>query len=79
MIPKKFEPLLFSLILSGMMSLLVSGVTTWRVGGLHPAFLQQWLQAWLTAWTLAFPAVTVLAPATRRLVALLVAKDGPAR
>ena len=30
MLPHKFAPMLFGLLLSGMMSLLVSGVATWR-------------------------------------------------
>ena len=34
MIPKKYGPILFSLILSGLMSLLVSGIATFRAAGL---------------------------------------------
>lgn len=38
MLPKRFVPLLFSLILSGLMSLLVSGISTYRAAGLVPGF-----------------------------------------
>lgn len=75
MIPKKYAPLLFSLILSGLMSLLVSGISTFRALGLVPDFVTLWSRAWLTAWLFAFPAVMVVAPVARRVVDLLTARD----
>ena len=72
MIPARFAPVLFGLILSGLMSLLVSGIATWRAVGLPADFVALWLSAWLNAWAVAFPAVLVVAPVTRRLVARLV-------
>lgn len=68
MIAKKYAPLLFALMLSGVMSLLVSGIATLRAVGLANTFVVPWMLAWLTAWALAFPAVLVVAPWTRRLV-----------
>jgi DNA-binding transcriptional LysR family regulator len=68
MIPKKFAPILFGLMLSGLMSLLVSGISTVRAIGMPPGFVATWLGAWLTAWAIAFPSVLVVAPITRRLV-----------
>lgn len=75
MFPKKFAPALFGLILSGLMSFLVSGISTYRAAGLGDHFVAVWMGAWLTAWLVAFPVVLVVAPLTRRLVTLLVAKD----
>lgn len=72
MFPKKFAPALFGLILSGLMSLLVPGISTWRATGFGDHFVGVWIGAWLTAWLIAFPVVLVVAPLTRRLVALLV-------
>lgn len=72
MFPKTFAPALSGLILSGLMSLLVAGISTWRAVGAADGFAGQWAGAWLTAWPLAFPVVLVVAPLTRRLVALLV-------
>lgn len=69
MIPKKYAPILFALILSGLMSLMVSGISTYRVAGPLPDFASLWLSAWLTAWLFAFPAVLVVAPVARRVVA----------
>ena len=68
MIPAKFAPALFGLILSGLMSLLVSGISTFRAAGLGPQFAGVWLGAWLTAWLIAFPVVLVVAPHPRRRV-----------
>ena len=69
MIPQRFAPVLFGFILSGLMSLLVSGIATWRALGLVDDFVGLWFIAWVNAWLVAFPAVLIVAPITRRLVA----------
>lgn len=71
MIPLRFAPLLFSAVLSGLMSLIVSAISTWRVLGFAPAFISSWLASWAIAWAIAFPTVAVIAPLTRRLVGAL--------
>jgi len=73
MIPQKFSPLLFGLILSGLMSLLVSGISVVRAAGLGHGFASSWMDAWLTAWLFAFPIVLVVAPLTRAAVTRLTA------
>jgi hypothetical protein len=73
MIPRKFAPVLSSFMLSGLMSLLVSGISTFRMGGLVPGFVGLWLGGWLTAWLIAFPVVLVVAPLTRKAVDRLTA------
>ena len=72
MIPPRYAPQLFALILSGLMSLLVSAIATLPASGLGPPFIDIWLGAWLTAWLFAFPTVLLVAPLTQRLVRLLV-------
>lgn len=67
MIPRKFEPILFGFILSGLMSLLVSGISTFRATGLVSGFLMLWAGSWLVAWLFAFPAVLLVAPVARRV------------
>lgn len=74
MIPRKYEPLLFSLILSGLMSLLVSGISTFHAIGLATHFSKQWGSAWLTAWLFAFPAVLLITPLARKAVQLVTAQ-----
>ena len=71
MIPARYAQLLFAFILSGMMSLLVSGISTWLSVGFTAQLPQAWVGSWLPSWLIAFPAVLVLAPLTRRVVARL--------
>jgi len=73
MIPRKVGPALFGLILSGLMSLVVSGITAFRTAtGAAPDLIGLWLGAWLTAWLFAFPIVLVAAPLARGVVQRLV-------
>lgn len=72
MIPARFAPVLFGLILSGLMSLIVSGIATARATGMVPEFPGLWMAAWVTSWLVAFPTVLVIAPLARRLVAKVV-------
>jgi hypothetical protein len=74
MIPQKFAPLLFGGILSGLMSLLVSGISMFRATGLVHGFVGSWTAAWLTAWLFAFPVVLLVAPLARAAVMRLTAK-----
>ena len=69
MIPARFAPILFGFILSGLMSLIVSGIATFRAIGLAEGVFGLWISAWLASWLVAFPCVLVVAPFTRRLVA----------
>lgn len=71
MIPARYGPILFGAILSGLMSLLVSGISTFRVTGSGTSFLGDWASSWLAAWPIAFPVVMLAAPLTRKIVRLL--------
>jgi hypothetical protein len=73
MIPRKFEPYLFGLVLSGLMSFVVAGISTFRAVGLVEDFAGLWVGAWLTAWLVAFPIVLFVAPLARRVVHRLLA------
>ena len=75
MIPEKYGPILFGGILSGLMSLLVSGISTFRAVGPHASFVSVWISAWLTAWLFAFPVVVLVTPLARKVVQGLIAKD----
>lgn len=75
MIPARYGPVLFSLILSGTMSLLVSGIATYRTLPPNQGFAGPWMGAWLSGWLFAFPAVMLAAPLARRVVAWLTRPD----
>ena len=70
--PARFAPLAFGFVLSGLMSLLISGIATLRAAGLVDGFAGLWASAWLSSWVVAFPTVLIVAPLARRLVARLV-------
>ena len=63
---------LFSALVSGMMSLIVSGISTMRSVGPVPDFLAIWMDAWLPSWSVAFPAIMFVVPFVRRMLARLV-------
>jgi len=75
MIPKRYAPVLFGFVLSGLMSFVVSGISALRTAGLVPGFAGLWAQAWLTAWAIAFPIVLFAAPLTRRFVERLLQRE----
>lgn len=75
MIPEKYGPILSGAILSGLMSLRVSGISTFRAIGPEASFLNLWVSAWLTAWLVAFPVVVLVAPLARKVVLCLIAKN----
>ncbi|MDP2087576.1 MAG: DUF2798 domain-containing protein [Gemmobacter sp.] len=72
MFPPRFAPVLFGFILSGLMSLMVSGIATARATGIGADFIYLWLVGgWLPSFALSFPAVLLVGPVARRVVAAL--------
>ena len=72
MIPARFAPTLFGFLLSGLMTLIVSAIATYRAVGFPDNFATLWFGAWISSWLVAFPIVLFVAPLTRKLVAMLV-------
>jgi hypothetical protein len=68
MIPKRFAPYLFALLLAGVMTLIVSGVVTLLNVGLVPDFAGRWLGGWFTTWMIAFPVLLFVRPRVQWLV-----------
>lgn len=68
MYKKKSAAILFSFLLSGMMSCIVTGIATLRVLGLTPVFLDKWMSSWVFGWAVAFPVVYFVAPLVRKIV-----------
>jgi hypothetical protein len=75
-LPKWAEPFAFALLLSGFMTLIVSGVSTFlAVGAADPALPALWTRAWLTSWAIAFPVMSVVAPFVRRILKSIVVSE----
>lgn len=76
-LPASFEPFVFGLLLSGLMSFIITGIATWNALGFIATFVTQWMQSWLFAWAVAFPTVLVVAPLARRATRSLVTGSAP--
>jgi len=76
-LPAFFEPIVFGLLLTGLMSLVVSGIATWNALGFVADFAPRWLESWLFAWAVAFPCVLVVAPIVRSITRTLVVHPTP--
>ena len=76
MLPARLAPILFGFLLSGLMSLILSGFATWRAVGVAPGFPGLWGSSWIGSWLIAFPTVLVVAPLARRLVARMTVPPG---
>lgn len=68
-LPARLAPVAFGLIVSGIMSFMVSGVSTWLAVGEVSVLLSVWPTKWLKSWLVAFPTILVVAPFVRRFVA----------
>jgi hypothetical protein len=72
-IPHRFTPVVTAFLLSGLMSCMVSGISTLRSIGLAEMFFVKWMTNWAWSWSVAFPAVIVVLPVVRAIVARIVA------
>ncbi|WP_281246584.1 DUF2798 domain-containing protein [Marinobacter zhejiangensis] len=63
--------------MSGLMSLLMSGVITFINTGFASGYLLRWMHAFVVAWAVAFPLVSLIAPLARRLTDLVLGNPVP--
>lgn len=72
-IPHRYTPVVTAFLLSGLMSCMVSGISTLRSIGLAEFVIAKWMTNWAWSWALAFPAVLIVLPVVRFLVSRIVA------
>jgi hypothetical protein len=75
-LPARYAPVLFGLLLSGLMSFVVSGIATLKALGPMPEMPGAWMASWAIAWVIAFPTVLVVAPLVRRIVSAVTEPAG---
>ena len=63
MISQKYVPILFGFIVSGLMSFVVAGVSTYA--SLNDIHFGIWTSNWIKSWVVAFPTILVVAPMVR--------------
>ncbi len=68
---RRLAPVLFSGMLSAFMVAVVSAAVLLQNDGPTPDFLPRWSKSFARTWPVAFPAVLVVAPVVRRVVARL--------
>ena len=72
-IPKRYSPLVFAVLLTGLMTLVISGVATAINVGFPSDFLGRWVRAWLPNWAIACPVLLLVRPYVQRLTERLTA------
>ncbi len=73
----RLRQLVFGFYMSGIMSVLMSGVITLLNTGLDGGFFHRWGPAFLVAWAVAFPLVTFIAPLAGKLTAYTMRRFEP--
>lgn len=73
-IPARYSYLVMPLLLSFFMTFLVSLISTLRSLGMADGLVRIWMGAWLLSWMVAFPALLLVQPLVRRIMAWVVEK-----
>ncbi len=76
MISARYARAVFSLIMSGLMSCIVTGIATVKAIGFGPNTLADWLASWAFCWPIAFIVILSLGPSVQRLVNRMVSPQG---
>ena len=71
-LPARFAGVVMPFVLSILMTFIVSGISTLKSVGATPDMPAAWMGAWGVSWLVAFPALLLLLPVVRRIVALVV-------
>lgn len=74
-LPPKAAPIAFGFLVSGLMTFIVSGISTYNAIGLAENMLDKWVHAWGASWIVAFPVILFVAPIARWLVGKWVKKS----
>jgi hypothetical protein len=67
-VPRRYAPILFSLVLSTAITAVTSGLITAINTGFDAGYPERWMRAWALAWAFAFPTVTLFGPSIRRMI-----------
>lgn len=76
---RSLHAMLPALLLSGVNSLILSGILRLLWVGYNDKFFSSWMETWLTAWPIAFPLIFVLGPLMVKLAVWLSKPSWPVR
>lgn len=71
-LPPSYNAFAMPLVLSGLMTIIVSGISTVNALGFAPGWTMLWLKGWLLSWAVAFPVMVFVLPVARKIVARFV-------
>src|SRR5690606_32319508 len=71
-LPPRYAAIVMPLLLSLLMTAVVSLISTLKATGMTPDLAARWLSAWGLSWLVAFPVLLLALPVVRRLTAMLV-------
>lgn len=71
-LPARYAGFVMPLLLSILMTCIVSLISTYKGMGWVSGFWQLWLGAWAVSWLVAFPTLLVALPLVRKLTAAVV-------
>lgn len=71
-LPAKWAPIVTPFILSCFMTCIVSLISTVRTIGWRDDLLTLWMGAWGVSWLVAFPALLLVLPLTRKVTSWIV-------
>ncbi|WP_170326280.1 DUF2798 domain-containing protein [Ruegeria arenilitoris] len=72
MISARYARAVFSLIMSGLMSCIVTGIATVKAIGFGPNTFGDWMASWAFSWPIAFTVILLFGPSVQRLINRLV-------
>ena len=71
-LPARYATVLTPFILTGVMTCVVSGISTLASLGFGAHLVLPWMRAWALSWLVAFPLMYFMLPVVRRVVSLFV-------
>jgi hypothetical protein len=68
----RFEPIIFALFVSIMMTFVISGVSTHSAISFSKGFIASWMSAWGMSWVVTYPIQLIVLPMAQKLVSICV-------
>ena len=68
----RFEPIIFALFVSTMMTFVISGVSTHSAISFSKDFIASWMSAWGKSWVVTYPIQLIVLPMAQKIVSLCV-------
>ena len=68
----RFEPIIFALFVSIMMTFVISGVSTHSAISFSKGFIASWMSAWGMSWVVTYPIQLIVLPMAQKLVSICI-------